>query len=111
MNKSILKVGGFTFIRLFLFFLVIVAILASSPKIVFAQAEAKSWKRLASGVEYRVFDVKPKPAISDGKLHVVRIDPEKAQLKLVLASELDKQRRMARGWCKDSNLLVAINAG
>jgi len=75
-----------------------------------SQADAP-WKSLAKGIEYGVLQVKPLPEIGDGVIHVVRIDPAKAQLKLLLASEQGKKSRTTAQWCKEFNLVAAINAG
>ena len=69
------------------------------------------WKLLAKGIEYRVFHVNPPPEIGDGKIHIVRLDPAQARLKLLLASEHNKKSRTTAKWCKDFNLVAAINAG
>jgi hypothetical protein len=66
---------------------------------------------LAKGIEYGVLQVKPFPEIGDGIIHIARIDPAKAQLKLLPASEYDKKSRTTARWCKEFNLVAAINAG
>jgi len=75
-----------------------------------AQAR-EQWKFLAKGIEYGVFHINILPETGDGKAHVVRIDPALAKLKLLLASEHDKKLRTTAEWCKDFNLVAAINAG
>ena len=75
-----------------------------------AQAR-EQWKLLAKGIEYGVFYVNPPPEIGNGKIHIVRLDPAQAKLKLLLASEHDKKSRSTARWCKDFNLVAAINAG
>jgi hypothetical protein len=74
------------------------------------QADAP-WKSLAKGIEYGVFQAKPLPEIGDGAIHAVRIDPTIARLKLLLGSEQDKKSRTTAQWCKEFNLVSAINAG
>ena len=66
---------------------------------------------ISKGVEYCFITLNPLPEIGDGKIHVVRIDPSKATLKLLAASELDKKVRTTAQWCKDFGLVAAINAG
>lgn len=74
------------------------------------QADAP-WKSLAKGIEYGALQVKPLSDIGYGVIHVVRIDPTIATLKLILASEHGKKSRTAAQWCKEFNLVSAINAG
>lgn len=68
------------------------------------------WRYLEKGVEYGVFPVYT-PAEGRVVFHVVRLDPGQVRLKLILASERDKKSRTAGGWCRDFNLVAAINAG
>ena len=69
------------------------------------------WKSLATGIEYGSFQITPTPEIGDGTIHIVRIDPSKAKLKLFLASEYDNKSRTTAQWVKEFNLVSAINAG
>jgi len=71
----------------------------------------ESWKTLARGVEYGIFSVNRLPDIGSAKIHVVRIDPAQAKLKLGLASEHDGRSRSTGEWCRDFKLVAAINAG
>ena len=71
----------------------------------------EKWKYLAKGVEYKPFYLDQLSETGDGKIHVVRVDPAQAKLKLILASEHDKKLRTAAQWCKEYNLIAAINAG
>jgi hypothetical protein len=69
------------------------------------------WQLLGNGIEYGIFHFNSLPENGDGKVHVVRINPALVTLKLLLASENDKKRRTTAEWCKDFNLVAAINAG
>lgn len=69
------------------------------------------WKFLANGVEYGTVQVKPLPEMGDGTIHIVRIDPAKARLKLLLASEHGHKSRTAAQWCNEFNMVSVINAG
>jgi hypothetical protein len=71
----------------------------------------EQWKSLIIGVEYGTLQVKPLPEIGDGIIHIVRIDPAKAKLKLFLASEQDHKSRTTAQWSNEFNLVSAINAG
>lgn len=72
---------------------------------------SEQWKKLAPGMEYGLFQMKPFSEMGDGKAHIVRVDPNQVTLKLLLASELDKKSRTLAEWSRDYNLLLAINAG
>jgi len=71
----------------------------------------EQWKFLAKGVEYCIFHVSQPSGMGDGKIHAVRLDPNQVRLKLLLASENEKKSRTTAEWCKDFNLVAAINAG
>lgn len=75
-----------------------------------AQAHSQ-WKYLARGIEYGLFPIKQTTLIEEGEIHIVRIDPTQAELKLILASEQGRKSRTAGEWCEEFNLAVAINAG
>jgi len=66
---------------------------------------------VGKGVEYCLLEIKPEGDRSGGRIHVLRIDPNLAKLKLLLASEHDNISRTAAAWCRDFGLLAAINAG
>jgi len=68
------------------------------------------WRPIARGVEYGVFQMSGSEG-GEERVHVVRIDPAQAALKLVLASEQDRKLRTTAEWCKDFNLIAATNAG
>jgi hypothetical protein len=63
------------------------------------------------GVEYCLLEIKPEADRPGGRIHVLRIDPNLARLKLLLASEHDNISRTAAAWCRDFGLVAAINAG
>jgi len=69
------------------------------------------WTSLAQGVEYGRFHINPDAQTGNGDLHVVRVDPAQAKLRLLLASEHDRKNRTPAEWCEEFNLIVAINAG
>lgn len=93
--------------RVFLVFLGIILYFSLAS---IGQADER-WKSLAKGIEYGILQVKPFPEIGDGIIHIVRIDPAKAKLKLFLASEYGKKSLTTAQWCKEFNLVSAINAG
>jgi hypothetical protein len=73
-----------------------------------------AWRALQPGVEYAVA-APGRPAGdlagADARLHIVRIDPGRAQLRAVMASAADGQPRTAAEWCRQHRLAVAINLG
>ena len=64
------------------------------------------WKQLGPGIDYATT-----PWTPDGLLHVVRIDPTKAELRMGLASEAKVESRTAGEWTEALGFTVAINAG
>lgn len=71
-----------------------------------AVAPPPDWKPVAPGVEYRTF-----PFGEKGALHVVRLDPAKAELVFGLRSKAGGEARTAAAWAEQLRLSVAINAG
>jgi hypothetical protein len=72
-------------------------------------AAGPTWKTVQRGVEYTTVDAGPAPA--DGRIHIVRIDPQQAPLVAVMASAGDGKQRTAGAWCRERKLAVAINLG
>ena len=64
------------------------------------------WKQLAPGIDYATT-----AWTDEGLLHLVRIDPAKAELKVGLASENQAQSRTAGDWADGLGFTVVINAG
>jgi hypothetical protein len=78
-----------------------------------AHSQALSaWKNLQPGIEYALVRAPEHGALSsDAHIHVVRIDPAKAPLEVVMAGAEDGRARTAAEWCRKRNLAVAINMG
>lgn len=74
-------------------------------------APAVTWRPIASGVEYAAIALEPRPAIGDGVLHVVRVDPKQARVRALAVSQLGGTIRPAQQWCADHKLVAVINAG
>ena len=70
-----------------------------------------AWRSVVSGVEYAAIALKPKPAIGDGLLHVVRIDPAQARVRAIAVSQVGGTIRTAQQWRDDLKLVAVINAG
>ena len=79
--------------------------------LVVAAPPVEPWRALAPGVEYRTFDLVKQPEAGDGRLHVVRVDPSKAELDLALASAHEGATKTAGQWADAKGYVVAINAG
>ena len=78
----------------------------------FSQSPPERVKKPLPGLEYLVFRVDVPDATGNGaRIHIVRVDPSKAKLRLLAASEFDRKLRTASEWCRDFNLSAAINAG
>lgn len=89
--------------------LVMVAALLGAPDA--GASLALTWEPLADGVERTSLVLQAKPEFGDGRLHVVRIDPERAELRFALASERGGGPRPASAWAAQEKFVVAINAG
>jgi hypothetical protein len=72
---------------------------------------ASVWRSLGPGAEYAAIALSPKPVIGDGLLHVVRVDPSQATLRVRMAAQLDGRPRTAREWCDNPRIVAVINAG
>jgi uncharacterized protein YigE (DUF2233 family) len=84
-------------------------LLAATPDA--GSAAAPKWEKLANGVELTSVLLDSKPVHGDGMMQVVRIDPEKAQLKFALASSSGGMTQTAGEWCEKNKFVAAINAG
>jgi hypothetical protein len=76
-----------------------------------APPDAGTWQKLADGMEYGAFTLDEHPRWSDGLLHVVRLDPDKVELKALLASENGNVNRTAGDWAAHGGVLATVNAG
>ncbi len=73
-------------------------------------AEPDVWKELTPGLHLGMFDPGIRSKICNHKMVILRVDPKLHALRLLSASELDRNPRTAREWCKEFALLAAINA-
>jgi hypothetical protein len=69
------------------------------------------WNTIARGVEYGRFGIHDSAPTGEEGIHVLRIDPAQAKLKLLLASEKDRKNRTTAQWCEEFDLIASINAG
>jgi hypothetical protein len=66
-----------------------------------APGQNVEWRVIQPGVEYALI----------GSLHVVRVDPGHAKVRVALASERGSAAQTAAQWCRTENFAVAINLG
>jgi hypothetical protein len=74
-------------------------------------AAVPAWRALGPGADYAAIAISPPPAIGDGRLHVVRVDPAVATLRPRLAAEAGGGARTARQWAAGPRIAAVINAG
>ncbi|MEJ2283560.1 MAG: phosphodiester glycosidase family protein [Desulfobacterales bacterium] len=76
-----------------------------------ASKSSEEWLKLADGLELGIFDSLQPSEIGDSKIRILRIDPERYELKLLNASVSKKGRPLsAKQWCRRNGLVAAINA-
>lgn len=85
------------------FFLLIPLFTAAQPAI--------EWKELEPGLELAVVNASMKSSHNDSKFTLVRIDPQKHDLKLLMVFELGGKKRTAPEWARQHKLSVVVNAG
>jgi hypothetical protein len=90
--------------------LVATALIVALPAPVAAARPAPAWRQLAPGVEYAALlpDGQSSPHAA---FHVVRVDPNRARLRAVMASAIDQKPRTAGAWSDAEHLVAAINLG
>jgi hypothetical protein len=73
---------------------------------------AEHWKSIAPGAQYGLIQTEaPSAAGGEIAIHIVRVDPCRVKLKLLLAADHDRKLRTAGEWCRDFKLIAAVNAG
>ncbi len=77
-----------------------------------AQAHAQDilWKQLEPGLELARFKALDKPDTGDGFTTILRADPKRFRLVLVMAKFEGGKNRTAAEWAKEKNLAAAVNA-
>lgn len=69
------------------------------------------WQKLAPGLELGIFTAPLPSEIGDSKIRVLRIDPQRYQLRLLSASAFENGRPLtAKQWSQQKGLVAAINA-
>jgi len=74
-------------------------------------APGPTWRPVAAGVEYAALPIEKPVESGDGVLHVLRIDPARAELRAHMASEPGEESRTAQEWCAAKDLVAVINLG
>jgi len=74
-------------------------------------AQGDPWEKIDEGLFWAEFDPVLRYSATEPKVVVIKIDPRYYAFKLLCASEHERDRFTARGWCKKKNLIAAINAG
>ena len=75
-----------------------------------------NWKNLDSGLDFAQAHIGKRSTYGDSKISILRIDPNKYSLDLLMGSHLKNSRgqvisKTADEWAKDHNLTAVINAG
>jgi hypothetical protein len=75
-------------------------------------APASPWERLEPGLELGVLTAPHPSSQGDSKIHVLRIDPHRFELRLLNASAPGQGEELtAREWSRRHDLVAAVNAG
>ncbi len=69
------------------------------------------WKELEPGLFLAEFTAPVTSPVGDSRITVLKINPNRYQLKLICASEYDGVSRPIETWAKKFHLLAAVNAG
>jgi uncharacterized protein YigE (DUF2233 family) len=76
-----------------------------------AVSKDSGWQKLAPGLELGIFSAPLPSEIGDSKIRVLRIDPQRYQLRLLSASAFENGRLLsAKQWSRQYDLVAAINA-
>jgi uncharacterized protein YigE (DUF2233 family) len=74
-------------------------------------SQDSGWQKLAPGLELGIFSAPLPSEIGDSKIRVLRIDPQRYQLRLLSASAFENGRPLsAKQWSQQNGLVAAINA-
>lgn len=93
------------------FFSILLTILFLSSQGIAQSTPDTSWQQINEGLHIASFPVKKNPVAGDGHIQVVRINPAKYQLTILSAANASHGNLTADAWCKEYQLIAAINAG
>lgn len=81
--------------------------------IISAQAPAADslWIEIDSGLQYAQFPVSPPSTTGESRIDIIRIDPHLYSLEILMISETGAYSLTAEEWCRQYELVAAINAG
>lgn len=72
---------------------------------------ALGWRELQAGLAYRIYRLTATPSCGDGRLHALRIEPERARLVALTSTARRDEPHTAAEWCRTGGLVAAINLG
>lgn len=84
---------------------------SSQPSLQPSLKPSISWSEIGKGVQYSRIRLAHMVVHGDGILHVVRIDPKLAGIRVFSVSQQGGNNQTASQWSRQKNLLVAVNAG
>jgi hypothetical protein len=100
--------------RLFLFLLLVVALLKFNSITLYAQDTVQvqfNWIDLDKGISYCECNAPEKSILNDSKLTIVKVDPSKYDFNFLTATEFGAKLRTAEEWANEFNSEIIINAG
>lgn len=73
-------------------------------------AKSLKWENIEKGLDLTIVDAPLSSSIGDSKIRIIRVNPKYFDFKLLAINQLNKSKmRTAQQYCKDFNLLGAIN--
>jgi hypothetical protein len=84
---------------------------AQQDKVGRSEGSALNWQKLANGLELGIFLSPQRADYGDSLIRILRIDPQFFEFKLLNASSTKDGRPLtAKQWCRQYNMVAAINA-
>ncbi len=75
-------------------------------------AAASTWVSLDAGLEYGQFKVEVYSVTGDSVIHILRVDPQKWDLAMLISSEVSGGKNYSmKDWCERYQLTAGINVG
>ncbi len=75
------------------------------------EAPEATWTELEPGLDFAQLEAPARSHLGDSRIRVLRIDPERFELRLLNASaNADASPQAAKAWCREHGLVAAINA-
>ncbi len=69
------------------------------------------WQKIDSGLSILEVPSPKKSEYGTNTITIVKIDPRYYNFEMINATAIDSAQRTAAGWCREQNLLAAVNAG